>query len=229
MANLRTRPFFTDVPGALPYRYDVPGSVELVVQSVVARFDGAGAAGTFLPCLAVYTQDGHLIARVRPDQEFLVGDTGVVTYAPFLRRKSGFPNGDPRCGMSRNALQSIPNNVLTALSWDTVIENAFGMWSAGTPTRITSAVNGLYVISANIEWAVNGVGHRDVGIRKNGTIIAARQLWMASTSGSATFQATATFQFLLAPGDYFEVVVSQTSGGALDVTGATGTNRMTTH
>lgn len=87
MPTLRTRPFFTDNPGDLPYTYDVPASVELVVQSIVARFDGSGAGEDWLPCLSLYTQDGHLMARSRCDQVFAAGDTGVVTWGPFFRRQ----------------------------------------------------------------------------------------------------------------------------------------------
>lgn len=87
MPTLRTRPFFTDNPGDLPYTYDVPASVELVVQSIVARFDGGGAGEDWLPCLSLYTQDGHLMARSRCDQVFAAGDTGVVTWGPFFRRQ----------------------------------------------------------------------------------------------------------------------------------------------
>ena len=83
MPNLRTSPIYTDVPGALPAQYVIPGTLELVTQAIVARFNGAAAAGSFLPTLSIYTQDNRLVARVRPDQEFAVGDTGVVTFAPF--------------------------------------------------------------------------------------------------------------------------------------------------
>lgn len=74
---------FRESPGALPADYQVPAGSEFELSSVVARFNGAGAAATFMPVLEVLSQAGNLIARVRPDQEFAVGDTGVVTYAPF--------------------------------------------------------------------------------------------------------------------------------------------------
>ena len=52
-------------------------------------FDGAAAAGTFLACLSVYSQDGKLIGRFFPSQQFSVGDSGGVTYGPFLDRAAG--------------------------------------------------------------------------------------------------------------------------------------------
>lgn len=79
----RAKIVYTDQPGALPAEYVIPDTLDLDLSSVVARFDGASAAATFIPCLSLYSSDDRLIARARPDQEFAVGDTGVVTYAPF--------------------------------------------------------------------------------------------------------------------------------------------------
>ena len=80
-----TQLIFTDNPGAVPAEYAVAPSLNLVIQSIVARWNGASAAGAFLPCLSVYSQDGHLVGRFHPNAELAVGDTAVVTYAPFLR------------------------------------------------------------------------------------------------------------------------------------------------
>lgn len=74
---------YTDSPGALPATYNIPAGLELVVESVFARFNGAAAAGPFKPCLSVYSQDDRLLARVFPGTNPTVGDTAVVTYAPF--------------------------------------------------------------------------------------------------------------------------------------------------
>jgi hypothetical protein len=81
----RTQLIYSDNPGGLPAEYVVPPSLDLVIQSIVARFNGATAAGALLPCLAVYSQEGHLVGRFHPNTELAVGDTAVVTYAPFLR------------------------------------------------------------------------------------------------------------------------------------------------
>lgn len=74
---------YTDQPGSLPASYVVPPGLDLQLSSVVARFDGASASAAFLSCLSVYTNDGKLVGRFFPNQRFSVGDTGVVTYAPF--------------------------------------------------------------------------------------------------------------------------------------------------
>lgn len=83
----KTQLIFTDNPGALPASYTVPPSLDLVLQSVVVKWNGAAAAGAFLPVLAVYSQDGRLLGRFHPGTQVEAGDTATVTYAPFLRAK----------------------------------------------------------------------------------------------------------------------------------------------
>lgn len=78
------QPIYADNPGAVPATYQVPPGIDLLLQSVVVRWNGAGAAGTFKPCLSVYTQDDRLVGRFFPEERDLeAGDTAVVTYAPF--------------------------------------------------------------------------------------------------------------------------------------------------
>lgn len=74
---------YSDNPGALPATYRIPPGGQVTLESVAAFFDGSGAAGTFLPCLAVYSQDDKLIGRWFPSQQMAAGDTGEVSYGPF--------------------------------------------------------------------------------------------------------------------------------------------------
>ena len=74
---------YTDNPGDAPATFELPPTLDLVISSIVARWNGAGAAGAFLPCLSVYSQDDRLVGRFHPSTELEAGDTGVVTYAPF--------------------------------------------------------------------------------------------------------------------------------------------------
>lgn len=79
----RAKIVYTDQPGALPAEYVVPDTLDLDLSSVVARFDGSGAASAFLAVLSLYSSDNRLVTRARSDQVFAAGDTGVVTFAPF--------------------------------------------------------------------------------------------------------------------------------------------------
>lgn len=86
------QPIFTDNPGQLPATYTIPAGVAFDVASVFAKFDGSAASGSFLPCLTVLTQDGHVVARVRPDETYSVGDTGDITWSSQLSGDSGSDN-----------------------------------------------------------------------------------------------------------------------------------------
>lgn len=70
----------------LPSAYVLPPDSAFEFASSVVRVDGSGAADTFVVVLDVLSQDAKLVASARTDQEFGVGDTGVVSFAPFLRR-----------------------------------------------------------------------------------------------------------------------------------------------
>jgi hypothetical protein len=134
---LSTKPFFTDNPGSIPYEYIVPATVELRVQSIVARFDGTAASGEFYPCLAIYTQDNHLLARIRTDQKFSVGDTGVVTWGPFLRQAAAATPAPPSSG---------------AIEW--VYYESTTDWGGGGLTTLTfTAVGGNYNAGVTFDLA----------------------------------------------------------------------------
>jgi hypothetical protein len=79
---------FRDVLGDAPAPIELPGSLDVEIVTATAVFDGSGAAGSFMPCIAVYSQSGILLSRTFPDQVLAVGDTAEVTYVPFLRRRT---------------------------------------------------------------------------------------------------------------------------------------------
>lgn len=70
--------------GAVPADIVLAPGQKVQLSSVVARWDGTGASGTFKPCLSIYSQDGVLVSRTFPGTDMAPGDSGVVTYAPFL-------------------------------------------------------------------------------------------------------------------------------------------------
>jgi hypothetical protein len=82
-------------------------------------------------------------------------------------------------------------------------------------SRLICKTAGKYQINANIAWALNATGVRELGLFLNGTTGIA----YVSVPGSATLseQSISTL-YDLAVNDYVEVSVYQTSGGALNVT-----------
>lgn len=118
-----------------------------------------------------------------------------------------------------SAAISSNNATLTALTFDTERYDTDGLHSTSSNTgRLTCTRAGKHLIVVNLEFASNATGYRVVHIRLNGTTYIAVDSKMA-VNGNATWFSTATI-YDLAVGDYVEVVVYQTSGGALNVSAA---------
>lgn len=88
--------------------------------------------------------------------------------------------------------------------------------TATNTSRLTAPTAGLYMIGGHVAFATNGTDYREVRIRLNGTTHLASQATGAGVSIDPTrMSVTTTYQ--LAAGDYVELTVVQSSGGALDV------------
>lgn len=223
MPVLRTTPIYTDNPGGLPAQYVVPGTLELTLQSIVARFDGSGAGASFYPTLSVYTQDGRLVSRVRTDQVFAVGDTGVVTFGPFLRQRlvataQGTIDGG---GLWQTVADpaTIPDGFLNpvALIYDTVVFDSGGYYAAANPSRLTAPTDGIYGMRAQMGYDVTVVIACSLEIVVNGTFGAAPH-WKAESQWSMTavYHAVGNVSAYapLQAGDYIECYALQKSGAA---------------
>jgi hypothetical protein len=126
------------------------------------------------------------------------------------------------------ATQSLVNNTLTAVIWDSETHD-IGGWhdNVTNNTRLTvpSGVN-YVVVAAGIEFANNATGLRACTMRKNGSGIAGMGASMinAQADGSnATRINVVSAPLAVTAGDYFELFAQQTSGGALNVTNGTTT------
>jgi hypothetical protein len=73
---------------ATPSQYTLSPREALIPEAVTATFNGAGAAGAFLPTISIYAQSGELIAR-SPAASVASGDSAEVTFAPLLRAAQG--------------------------------------------------------------------------------------------------------------------------------------------
>lgn len=104
----------------------------------------------------------------------------------------------------------------TVLTWDTETYDTNAYHSTVTDThKMTAPFTGYYRIGAKISWAQNGTGYRGVAYRVNsGSTI--YQTTVAPPSDNACVTSFAADIFLNA-GDYWDVVVKQSSGGALNV------------
>jgi hypothetical protein len=177
---LSTKPFFTDNPGSIPYEYVVPATVELRVQSIVARFNGAAASGEFYPCLAIYTQDNHLLARIRTDQKFAVGDTGVVTWGPFLRQAAAAAAAAGSVSWANCAFQAgqvttsgVEFAIATQDQFAAAGQSDIAAGNAANPFTILT--DGVYIIEAYATWAPGAFADQRVLIGRFSPLFGALQ------------------------------------------------------
>jgi hypothetical protein len=127
----------------------------------------------------------------------------------------------PIAYLERNtSSQSINNSTDTAVSWNgELLDNDAAHDNAVNPSRYTVKTAGYFRVDATIEWAGNSTGNRFLFVRKNG--VATNYLFNNQSTVSAFDWSQNTSGVLpvsFAVNDYIEVFVSQTSGGALNVT-----------
>ncbi len=99
--------------------------------------------------------------------------------------------------------------------------NPFGLWSASVnPSRITVQKNGWYMVSGGVTFAASATGDREIYFVKNGAGAFGRQTVKSATLANPLCTA---LPMRLVRGDYVELFVNQTSGGALNI-GMTAAN-----
>ena len=145
------------------------------------------------------------------------GGIGTAAWGDALRDAIVYLADPPHCRVYNSANISIPNNTLTALTFDSERVDTDTMHSTVTNTgRITMTTAGWYDVGASIQWPAAAAGARAVYLRVNGTnYIAATRL---DNAAQVDMEVSTSWQF--AAGDYIEVIVFQVSGGALNVIAA---------
>ena len=78
-----TIPIVPESTAAVPFAVTPSNITEAKMIAAYAEWDGTGASGNFLPCLAIYSNAGVRLGRVFPSSPVTAGDSAVVTYAPF--------------------------------------------------------------------------------------------------------------------------------------------------
>jgi hypothetical protein len=128
----------------------------------------------------------------------------------------------PFCKVERaSSVQSIAaSGSHVAISFDTEVEDNDGMYSAGSPTRITIQTDGLYLVQAHTNWAVNVNNNRLTSINKNGIgNFVAFHTRPADSTDSCT---QIWWLGRLVAGNYLELGVRQTTVGAVNTGTGTG-------
>jgi dipeptidyl aminopeptidase/acylaminoacyl peptidase len=120
--------------GEAPTGVQLAPGQQVRVYSITAEWDGSGASGPFHPACSIYSPDGVLVTRTRPEQVFAAGDSGVVTYAPFLHSEAEVA---PTGGFVayRKRVDDVPT------PGDSTDELWIVPFAGGAPTMLTSIVN----------------------------------------------------------------------------------------
>jgi hypothetical protein len=134
---------------------------------------------------------------------------------------------------ARDAAQSIADSTVgttaNALSWDNVILDLLGGWSAGSPTRYTPTEAGWYQLTGEAGFAGSASGaRRGSSWLVNGALpVAATSVTHANTPTNQTLSVPARNlpTDLDGSSDYVELSPFQNTGGALN----TGTGSLRCH
>jgi hypothetical protein len=121
--------------------------------------------------------------------------------------------------VTHSVAQSIATNTGTILAFDTERYDTDGMHDIATNnTRLTAKSPGRYLVWGGVGFGTSTTGYRQGHIVKNGSL---GLLAMRIASLADSYLSIATIA-TLAVGDYVELQVRQTSGGALDVLKSAG-------
>lgn len=124
----------------------------------------------------------------------------------------------PHARVNNSGSLSISNSTTTVLTFDSERVDVGAMHSTSVNTgrlTIPSGAGGFWMVGGNVVWATNTTGRRELYIRSGGATLVAGDI----RSASGDFPAASINQLcFLSAGDYVELVVSQNSGGALNVT-----------
>lgn len=163
----RSQLIYTDNPGSLPATFVIPDTLDLVLQSVTARFNGAAAAGDFKPCLSLYSSDGRLIGRFAPSTELVTGDEAVVTYAPFLGGDGG---GSGRPGIVLIYDSGVLTASQTNFDFDNIPQSYSHLWMVAS-LRNDGAVTGSHGrLTFNGD---TGANYEDSQLEQSGGVVGA--------------------------------------------------------
>lgn len=163
----------------------------------------------------------------RPERDGILAlleqrDRNLEAFLAAALQALDFAAGNPaRARVYSSAVQSIPNNASTAATFDSTTYDkvpddptAFHLTS-GDRLVCQPRHAGLYEIGGCGSFAANAVGFRDVSLRVNGATFIQTEREFAPTAGDTTRIAIST-NYEFAAGDYVQLVLYQSSGGALN-------------
>lgn len=123
------------------------------------------------------------------------------------------------CLVTRDAAQSINNDTLTTITMDHEYSDTGTYFDIADPTKITLVKPGFYSVVADVLFAANTTGVRELYCYVNGVVSYRIRLpAVAASSTESTTPINLPIGMTRTAGQYLEFKVVQTSGGALNVT-----------
>lgn len=125
----------------------------------------------------------------------------------------------PACRVYHNTTQSISNSTKTALSFNSERYDTDTMHDTATNnTRLTIKTAGLYIVTGHAAFAGNSTGDRSIIVRLGGATEIAGNLQRAPSGVTEWAVMSVATIYRFAVNEYVELLVYQTSGGALSTT-----------
>lgn len=130
----------------------------------------------------------------------------------------------PAVHVTHSTTQSVTSATPLTLAFNTErFDQAGGVASTQHDTvtnnsRLTCLYAGIYLVTANIEWAANVTGYRRLAIIHSSGANLADVIMMAVTTAAVPTRQYVGVLTSLAVNEYVTVTVDQNSGGALNVT-----------
>lgn len=144
-----------------------------------------------------------------PDPELAPGSVGVPEHGvvPAVR--------------VTGSTTSVPDTTITTLNWGSTrsYETVSTMYDETTGQTFTAPVDGLYLAHASVGFNPNATGVRTVGIAINGSNSNPACFDRDQASATLSTFVNATCVIDLDAGEFVSTTVTQTSGGALSLSG----------
>lgn len=157
------------------------------------------------------------MATVPSFRTWVVGELVTASFMNTNIRDAGnFLTATPLCEVRQTVAQSIPNSTNTPVNMDTEdIDNDNAHSTVTNTSRYTAQTAGWHRISGGVGITGNATGARQVSILKNSVVNPGSAQWL--NPGAVTAAISARSKCIpLSVGDFAEIALFQTSGGALN-------------
>lgn len=176
--------------------------------------NGAGVV-TVTPTTS--TIDGLAALKIQTGQSVQIVSDGTNLFTNLQSPPAG------RGALARRTTQGtnlFANGVATSAPWESTIRDTDGIWSAGSPTRLTVPTG---VVIVRLTWAVrlsvNVTVISQAQLFKNGAVVTGGGAALCP-AGQSLFGPAMSADLVVSGGDFFEVSVNQTSGAGAGYNGA---------